>query len=395
MSCSPTSHWQNLVSDKEAESARLRSEISRLRQALTRSEAVQRSSSIEVAELQAQLQQAGAAAKSAHRQTVLSVLPAGETARAELYRLEAELESSQRQVSRLESELESRSAASGLRLSELQDSFQAKISDLRGMHADQLASAHRAAEGGSSALLAEAHMLRQQLQTQTDSSRQLQASVASLRQAAGEQSATLQQQGAASVQLQQRHASLQQECTLLREHNLRLTTTRQAHAEQILADSTHSTPTHCSTNGSPPQPQPQSWVPGEQHTQPPGRATHPSGAGTRPQPSRTPVQEGGKQPGIDADMVGLMEGQLQRLSQLIREKESEVGQVRHALQQGLDERRALLQTVDRLQQQVASLTVQVAAQSGMAQSGGGAKGAVLVSPSRPHRAMLPSKGSFK
>ncbi|PNH09072.1 hypothetical protein TSOC_004324 [Tetrabaena socialis] len=125
-------------------------------------------------------------------------------------------------------------------------------------------------------------------------------------------------------------------------------------------------------------------------------ATAPAAAAAAPPPPPPPQPPA---PGVDMEMLAMMEGQLARLSDIIRTREAELGQMRSALQAGLEERRELLQQIEDL-----GTALQMAQQQG---GGGGGEGSGLgspkssvgaparglphVSPGRPYRTGLQSK----
>ncbi|GIL75910.1 hypothetical protein Vretimale_5597 [Volvox reticuliferus] len=67
---------------------------------------------------------------------------------------------------------------------------------------------------------------------------------------------------------------------------------------------------------------------------------------SQPPPPPPPAKEA---PAVDMSMLNMMEGQLGRLSEIIRSREGELAQMRTALQAGLDERRELLRQIESLQ----------------------------------------------
>lgn len=116
----------------------------------------------------------------------------------------------------------------------------------------------------------------------------------------------------------------------------------------------------------------------------------------------------GPAPAVDMSMVEMMEKQLGRLSEIIRTREAELAELRRAFQAGCDERRELMQQIERLMsggQQgsagpASSARSEPSAQAqgshvGMPTSPGSRRAVVSTSPNKPYRTGLTSKPKFK
>eukprot|EP00195_Chlamydomonas_chlamydogama_P007175 CAMPEP_0202898908 /NCGR_PEP_ID=MMETSP1392-20130828/7304_1 /ASSEMBLY_ACC=CAM_ASM_000868 /TAXON_ID=225041 /ORGANISM="Chlamydomonas chlamydogama, Strain SAG 11-48b" /LENGTH=379 /DNA_ID=CAMNT_0049584973 /DNA_START=34 /DNA_END=1173 /DNA_ORIENTATION=+ len=378
---STTEHdLKSLLANKDAESARLRAEINRLRHAISQSEKLHSSQADEVKSLQDQLAQVQLVNKAHERHAVLSAATASADSppRAELHMLRAELDASKANVARLEAELSSQQAAAASRLSQLQDSFSTKIAEMRAAHQQQLAELQKAGAGSQSAQQADLARLRDQVSTLQGHNASLQQQLEQQQQQAVEAAARLKQQEHAGEQLGAKVRELEATKRKLEQQ------LKQQQQQQQGAASPGSGPGSSTTS-----------------------AAGGSGASGSGQPPPDPGQgsSGGDTAGM-AGMIELMETQLARLSEVIRTKESEVVGLRGAVTAGFEERRALQQQVDRLQQQLVQAASAATSPKGGASSAASDAGSVVpISPGRnalkppsltkPYRTGLVSKPKFR
>ncbi|KAJ9525401.1 hypothetical protein QJQ45_003193 [Haematococcus lacustris] len=335
------------VANKDAEAARLRAEINRLRQAHSASDKLSALHAADSESLQSQVRQLESASKwhavmphlllhrAAERAAILSAaIPAAASPSAQLHRLQAEVDAQAQLVARLQAELGAQLASSTARAAELQDSFAAKVADMRRAHAERVAAleqqlaaavASKATEQGDSAL-------RQTSKTQSAELLRLQADAAAQHEAADELRAEL--------------ARLHHQLDASRRENATLSAKVAAQEAELsrLTKAVTAAEAQAAEHAARAQ---------ELNTQLMKRSSHEGKGGGS-------MGGGGGAPGPPngcltdmSNMVAMMEGQLARLSDLIRTKDREVADLRGALTAGCEERRDLMQQLQaaELQQQ--------------------------------------------
>ncbi|KAG2440958.1 hypothetical protein HXX76_003811 [Chlamydomonas incerta] len=383
--------WQALAADKETEVVRLRAEIGRMRQALSSTNTAHSSQAEEVMALQAQLDQALALNKAQQRQAVTAAGSAADGPSAELHRLRAELDAATGQLQRAESDLAAQQSAAAARLGEMQDSFIAKIAEIRRTHQQQLEQAMAAARAAAAS---EANAAAAKTGPRAGAAAMEQQAAQRLQRAEADAIAARQQLEAAqatAAELQAKLSKAQADAEASRsalsssQFGEKALKARVKDLEAKLAKA-------------------------QQQPQEPAAAAG-SGAGPpAPPPAPPPVAPtpaapaAPAAPAMDMSMLTMMEGQLGRLSEIIRNREAELGQMRAALQAGLEERRELVQQIEALQGALQQ------AQAGGGSSGlgspkssnsvagvpvPGGRGLPHVSPNRPYRTGLTSKPKFK
>ncbi|GLC32951.1 hypothetical protein PLESTM_000007300 [Pleodorina starrii] len=392
--------WQTLAGERETEAVRLRAEINRLRQAFSSSTQTHESQAEEIAALQAQLQEALAINKAQQRQAVVTT-SAVEGPNAELHRLRAELEGRSEQLRRAEADLATQTAAAATRLHEVQETFSSKIAEIRRNHQLQLEQAVAAARATAAA------EAQAQAQTRTGpraGAAALEQQTAQRLQRAEAEAASLRQQmEAATATTGELRGKLEQAQSDLESCRAQLSSAQ--FGEKALKARIRDLEGQLAKA----QQQQQQLQQQKQKEPPPAPAPQ--------QPAQSPA--------VDMGMLNMMEGQLGRLSEIIRSREAELAQLRAALQAGLDERRELLRQVEALQtallqaQQQLQLQFQQQQQYGSApgssngsvSGGGGGGGSGLgspksgsgavragglpqVVPNRPYRTGLQSKPRF-
>ncbi|KAL6765082.1 hypothetical protein V8C86DRAFT_2461006 [Haematococcus lacustris] len=321
------------VANKDAEAARLRAEINRLRQAHSASDKLSALHAADSESLQSQVRQLESASKAAERAAILSAaIPAAASPSAQLHRLQAEVDAQAQLVARLQAELGAQLASSTARAAELQDSFAAKVADMRRAHAERVAAleqqlaaavASKAAEQGDSAL-------RQTSKTQSAELLRLQADAAAQHEAADELRAEL--------------ARLHHQLDASRRENATLSAKVAAQEAELsrLTKAVTAAEAQAAEHAARAQ---------ELNTQLMKRSSHEGKGGGS-------MGGGGGAPGPPngcltdmSNMVAMMEGQLARLSDLIRTKDREVADLRGALTAGCEERRDLMQQLQAAEQQ--------------------------------------------
>ncbi|GAX83037.1 hypothetical protein CEUSTIGMA_g10463.t1 [Chlamydomonas eustigma] len=306
-----------LLQDKDSENVRLRAEINRLRQALNLSQTAQTAHDKELQSLQQQLQAVNTLNKAHERQSVLSAANAATgSPRAETVRLQAELEGQMALVSRLEAELSSHQSSAAARISELQESFTVKIQGMRQSHQEQLAARERDASSREASFQEKISTLTLQLGGKMAQIAHLEDEIAELRRSSTSAEAALSKERQRVSQLETDIKVLGQRLT---EQSKVSSEVAERLAEKVAVPALGTGRT--STGG-------------------PERST----GGNR--------ESGG---GIDQsglkDMLTMMEGQLGRLSEMIRHKDTEIAALRKTVQSGCDERRELQQQLARANQQ--------------------------------------------
>ncbi|GLI65490.1 hypothetical protein VaNZ11_009026 [Volvox africanus] len=337
--------WQTIASERETETVRLRAEINRMRQAIASSTQAHGSQAEEIASLQAQLQEALAINKAQQRQAVVTT-SAVDGPNAELYRLRAELEGRTGQLQQMEADLANQRAVAATRLNEMQDTFSNKITEMRRMHQQQLEQAVAAARAaaaseaqGRTGPRAGAAALEQQ---NAQRLQRAEADVASLRQ-------QLEAAQAASTELQGKLKQAQSDA-----ESSRSQLTSAQFGEKALKARVKE------LEGQLAKTQQQVKEQQKNESQPPP-----------PPPPPPPAKEA---PAVDLSMLNMMEGQLGRLSEIIRSREGELAQMRAALQAGLDERKELLQQIEMLQTALLQAQQQLQLQQQQQQHYGSAPG---------------------
>uniref|UniRef100_A0A7S3R455 Uncharacterized protein n=1 Tax=Dunaliella tertiolecta TaxID=3047 RepID=A0A7S3R455_DUNTE len=372
------SDLRGILANKDAEAARLRAEVNRLRQAFSKADGLHEAHASEMQDLQAQLHQAQQASKASERQALLtSSAPAASTAQGEVHRLRAQLDASTAENARLEAELGKQGASAAARLTELQDSYTAKIADMRRVHREQLSvleesarqqqqeQQQQGAEGAQlRALQAEVAALKQQAVAHKSEMAALEGRLATEQQAVVRLTRQLEDARSSAAGVQQQHA---QEVEVLR--------TARADAEAHAAEAQ--------------------------------RQLQAKGQGS-------PAADDGM-----AAMLSMMEGQLARLVDTIRAKDAEVGArdaelaaLRHAVTSGCEERRELAMQLEKAQARAAAAAApagagfasQHAQQQRSPQSGSTSPSGVPVhhphahnhaGAGKPYRAGLISRPKFK
>jgi chromosome segregation ATPase len=262
-----------------------------------------------------------------------TAVPAAATPHGELLKLQAELDARGALVARLEAELSAQAAAASARAAELQDSFALKVADMRRVHAQQLAelehgyqqqvaSAQAMAVAGQQEASADVQALKQQLQ-------------ACNRELADTQSRLAAQQQA-SERLSMQLAQLQADVGQATEDKLQAARTAQYLRGEV--DKLKAALSAAESRAS---------------------SAEEAAAVTRAGSSQGAPAAAAAAADMNA-MVSMMEGQLARLSDIIRVKESEISELRLALTLGLEERRELVGQVQALQAKVQSAGAPVA-----------------------------------
>ncbi|KXZ56296.1 hypothetical protein GPECTOR_1g260 [Gonium pectorale] len=298
--------WQTIAGDKEAEVVRLRAEIGRLRQALSSTTQAHSTQADDVASLQAQLQEALALNKAQQRQAVVTT-SAADGPSAELHRLRSELDARTAALERAEADLSAQAASASARMAELQDSFHAKIAEMRRTQQQQLEQAVAAARAAAA----------------SDA-----AAAAAARTGPRAGAAALEQQNAQRLQRAESDAiALRKQLDAAQATVIEL----QGKLDQVRSEADSSRSQLTSTQFSEKALKARvKELEGQVAKLQQQRQREPMPPASAPAPLPAPPAPAA--PAVDMSMLAMMEGQLGRLSEIIRARESEVTQMRAALQ---------------------------------------------------------------